>query len=436
MEGSEVLERMRARERWPRALALLERLSEIGARPDESRDERLRAGALILASVLITLLSFVWVFTYAAFGRYVSAAIPAAYQVMTLVGLVVLARTKAFGLFRTSQLVMFLVLPPLLQLSLGGFQASSGIVLWSMVTPLAALALLGTRRAMPWLVAFIAIVVALAVLDRVVSVSPADLPAGLRTGLFAMNIIGATLSAFAILGYFVHQRELAHAALEAERERSERLLLNVLPPQIAERLKRDEGVLADHYDAVTVLFADLVGFTAHTVEMPPDELVRLLDTIFTSFDAVTDAEGLEKIKTIGDAYMVVGGLPDPRPDHAQAVAQAALAMQREVAAIAAREDLGWLAIRVGIDTGPAVAGVIGRRKFIYDLWGDTVNTASRMESHGVPGQIQVTARTAEALRPSFVLEPRGTIEVKGKGPLETFFLIGPAAQSARPRIPR
>ncbi len=210
----------------------------------------------------------------------------------------------------------------------------------------------------------------------------------------------------------------------------------MLPPTIAERLKADPGVLADHHDEVTVLFADLVGFTAHSADMPPTDLVGLLDAIFTRFDVLADAEGLEKIKTIGDAYMLVGGLPDPRPDHAEAVARVALAMQREIAAIASERDLGWLAVRIGIDTGPAVAGVIGRRKFIYDLWGDTVNTASRMESHGVPGRIQVTARTAGALGTAFELDPRGTIDVKGKGPMETYFLVGPAVQPERPRTPR
>ena len=404
-------------------LRLLERLADIGSQPEDTRDERLRAGALILASVLISLLSFLWVATYLAYGRPLSAAIPATYQVVTVVGLAALARTKSFAVFRTTQLLMFLVLPPLLQLSLGGFVASSGIVLWSMVTPLAALALLGTRRAIAWLVAYLAVLGMLAVLDPVVARAPADLPVGLRTAFFALNITGTMLSAFAMLGYFVHQRELEHSALEAERQRSERLLLNVLPARIAERLKESEGVIAEHHDSVTVLFADLVGFTEHTVRMPAADLVRLLDEVFSTFDRLVDAEALEKIKTIGDAYMVAGGLPDPRLDHAQAVARVALAMQREIASISARRDLPWLEIRVGIDTGPAVAGVIGRRKFIYDLWGDVVNTASRMESYGVPGRIQVTARVAEALEASFVVEPRGTIEVKGKGPIQTFWLL-------------
>jgi adenylate cyclase len=406
----------------PRVAGLLERLAAIGATPGDSRDDRLRAGSLILASVVIAVASFVWVGTYLAYGYPVSAAIPALYQAITVTGLVVLARTKRFGVFRSIQLVAFLVLPALLQASLGGFVASSGMILWAIITPLAALALLGVQRSVAWLAAFLVEVGALALFDPWLSRDPAALPTGFVLTFFVLNIVGVTLSAFVMLGYFVYQREQTHRALEVERERSERLLRNVLPEPIAERLKHDEGVIAEHYDAVTVLFADLVGFTARSAAMEARELVSLLDRIFSGFDGLADAEGLEKIKTIGDAYMLAGGVPDPRPDHADAVARVALAMRDEIAGIAASSDHGWLAIRIGIDTGPAVAGVIGRRKFIYDLWGDTVNTASRMESLGTSGQIQVTARMAEALATGSVLRPRGTIEVRGKGPMETFWL--------------
>ncbi|MEX1262874.1 MAG: adenylate/guanylate cyclase domain-containing protein [Actinomycetota bacterium] len=407
-------------------VGLLERLADIGARPGDPDDERLRSGALILATVGIATISFVWVITYLVLDEPLPASIPALYQVVTLVGLVVLARTKRFDVYRTTQLTCFLALPALLQASLGGFVASSGMVLWCVITPLAALAMLGWRRSMPWLVAFFAVLAALTALDPALARGdPAELPSGLVIMFFVLNISGLMLGSFVMLAYFVHQRELAHSALEAERERSERLLLNVLPAPIAEQLKRHEGVIAEQHDDVTVLFADLVGFTAMSAEMDPATLVGLLDEIFSSFDTLADAEGLEKIKTIGDAYMVAGGLPAPRSDHAEAVARVALAMRDEVAAISSRIVGGSLSIRIGIDTGPVVAGVIGRRKFIYDLWGDTVNTASRMESHGLPGRVQVTARAAARLEGSFELEPRGTIDVKGKGPMETCLIIGP-----------
>ena len=367
-------------------------------------------------------MSGIWVVTYFAFGYPTSAAIPALYQVLTVVGLRVLSRTRRFDVFRTTQLVAFLVLPGLLQASLGGFVASSGMILWAIFTPLGALVLLGVRRSVGWLVAFCLEVVVLAALDPRLSQSPAALPTALVITFFVLNVIGTSMCSYVMLGYFVEQRERAHHALVAERARSERLLLNVLPQPIAERLKAGATGIAEHYDDVSVCFADLVGFTEHSSVMAADELVALLDQIFSAFDQVAGAEGVEKIKTIGDAYMVAGGLPEPRPDHLEAVARTAFAMRDEVAAIAQRTGQDWLALRIGIATGPAVAGVIGRRKFIYDLWGDTVNTASRMESHGLPGEIQVTERVAAALGSAYAVRLRGVIDVKGKGPMATYLL--------------
>jgi guanylate cyclase len=404
---------------------LLERLADIGSRSGDTHDDRLRQGTLIFASVLIALISFVWVVTYLVFDYPVSAGIPATYQLVTLVGLAVLARTKHFALFRTTQFVVFLVLPALLQVSLGGFVASSGMILWASFTPLAALALLGARHSISWLLAFFAELVVLALVDPRVSQHPAQLPMGFVITFFVANVMGVTLSAYVMLGYFVEQRERSRLALEAEQERSERLLLNVLPEPIAQRLKTETGIIAEHYDSVSVLFADLVGFTERSLMMTPAELVALLDRIFSAFDRVADAQGVEKIKTIGDAYMVAAGLPEPRPDHVEAAARTALAMRDEIASIARETGHDWLAVRIGIETGPAVAGVIGRRKFIYDLWGNTVNTASRMESHGLPGQIQVTKDVATSLGPEFSLRPRGPIAVKGKGSMETFLLDRP-----------
>jgi len=216
-----------------------------------------------------------------------------------------------------------------------------------------------------------------------------------------------------------HQQRL----LEAERARSEGLLCNMLPTSIAERLKQRQEVIADASPKVTVLFADIADFTPHAERSPPEATVALLNDLFSEFDALTETRGLEKIKTMGDAYMVAGGLPDPMPDHAAAVAELAL----EMLDVAARQSLpdGWLVrLRIGIASGPVVAGVIGRRRFSYDLWGDTVNTASRMQTTGVPGCIQVTERTRQLLRERYVFRERGIIQVKGKGKMRTYFLSG------------
>ncbi|MEG4392815.1 adenylate/guanylate cyclase domain-containing protein [Microcoleus sp. BROC3] len=218
-------------------------------------------------------------------------------------------------------------------------------------------------------------------------------------------------------------RKQAEAALRLEQEKSDRLLLNVLPQPIADRLKQDQSIIADTFSEVTVLFADIVGFTQISSKISPPELVSLLNDIFSTFDRLAEKHGLEKIKTIGDAYMVVGGLPMPRSDHAEAIAEMALDMQQAIIDFSHTHNQDFR-IRIGINSGPVVAGVIGIKKFIYDLWGDTVNTASRMESHGFPGCIQVTSATYERLQDKYLLQSRGTIEVKGKGEMNTYFLTG------------
>jgi class 3 adenylate cyclase len=260
-----------------------------------------------------------------------------------------------------------------------------------------------------------------------VFVAVSDLPADFAGQLVYGAVSDlALLAAVLLLGEAVRGRralDQEHRLLLAEQDRSERLLLNVLPAPIAARLKQGEAVIADRFPEVTVLFADLAGYTASSDRSSPERLVQVLDDLFTAFDRLAQRHGLEKIKTVGDAYMVAGGLPVPRPDHAQAVAEMALAVLQEVGRHL--DPSGQpLAVRIGIDTGPVVAGVIGTAKFSYDLWGDTVNTASRMESQGVVGCIQVTERTYRRLRDRYRFERRGPVQVKGKGELVTWFLLG------------
>lgn len=220
----------------------------------------------------------------------------------------------------------------------------------------------------------------------------------------------------------ITERKSAQEALKVQQEQSEKLLLNILPKAIAERLKLEPSTIADCFEEVTVLFADIVGFTELSAIMSPTELVKRLNVIFSHFDQLAEMYGVEKIKTIGDAYMVVGGLPTPRDDHAEAIAQMALGMQAKIAKLSA-ETGEKLAIRVGINSGPVVAGVIGVSKFTYDLWGDTVNVASRMEVTGFAGGIQVTDVTYELLKDQYLFEKRGVIPVKGKGDMITYWLI-------------
>jgi adenylate cyclase len=382
----------------------------------DSEELRVRKAVLVLSSTLMATLSVVWVVTYAALGLWVSASIPFAYLVASALSITTFARTRRYRLFRASQLWMSLLLPFALQWSLGGFAPSSGVSLWAITSPLGALLFVGARQSVPWFGGFVGLVAVSAAIDPALARDAPDVPDGVVVAFFALNILGVATTAYALLQYFVRARERAQA-------KSERLLLNVLPEPVAARLKEEDGIIADAFSNVSVLFADIVGFTPLSERLPAPEVVALLDVVFARWDALAARHGVEKIKTIGDAYMAACGIPLPRADHAEAIAEMALAMRPAVALTAEETGLA-LEVRIGIDSGPVVAGVIGRAKFIYDLWGDTVNTASRMESHGPPDTIQVTQRTYEQLRERYELRPRDPIDVKGKGPMTTYLLLG------------
>ncbi len=401
---------------------LLALAGRIGTDPSDDAERRLRKVMLTTFVLAFWPLPLLWGLTYVAFGEPPAAAIPIGYDVVALASLAVFAATRRFELFRAVNLALFILLPFLLQIALGGFGSSSAVVMWSVVAPFAALILAGVRAAW-WALAVFGIEVGvLALLDGRLSHANA-LPGWLVTAFFALNVGALAAVAVALMAVFVAQKDLATRLLAAERERSEALLLNVLPRSIAPRLKAGESPIADAYDDATILFADIVGFTPLTRELPPDEMVSLLNEIFSRFDVLADRHGVEKIRTIGDNYMAVCGVPERRPDHASAVARMALDMRRFLDELRARGE-GRIDFRIGIESGPCVGGVIGLRKFVFDIWGDPVNTASRMESHGVAGRIHVGEAAYLLLRDGFELEPRGVIEVKGKGPMRTWFLVG------------
>jgi len=260
----------------------------------------------------------------------------------------------------------------------------------------------------------------------------------LLVGLSVLGVTGLTLAITRLrqnakqLEQRVRERtaqlQETNVELLKEQEKSDRLLLNILPESIAARLKDGQSCIADRFPEVTILFADIVGFTLLSAQRSPEELIEFLNEIFSAFDYLTQKYGLEKIKTIGDAYMVVGGLPNPSTNHAESIAEMALDMQEELAKFNAKHHAG-INIRIGINTGPAIAGVIGTKKFIYDLWGDAVNTASRMESHGIAGAIQVTQSTYDILQNKYLFEDRGIIHVKGKGDMNTYLLAGRLASA-------
>ncbi|MEW9918288.1 adenylate/guanylate cyclase domain-containing protein [Marimonas sp. MJW-29] len=304
--------------------------------------------------------------------------------------------------------------------------ASSGLYLF-MFNGIVAVALLqSVTRPKESAVLVLVVIVAMAA-SRLLFPEPSgllDVGEGFNRTVYVVTLIVLTSQIAAILFSLTAQVAQAEAALAAEHARSEALLQNLLPDEIATRLKDRPGeVIADGLPAVTLLFAHIVDFTPRSARMSPETLVGWLNRIFSAFDVLTAERGLEKIKTIGDAYMVAAGLPVARKDHAEIIADMALAMQAEVKRLS--QELGEpIDLRIGIHSGPAIAGVIGTSKVFYDVWGDTVNTASRMESHGEPGRIQVTAATRALLADRYEFAPRGPVEIKGIGRIETFWLTG------------
>ena len=403
--------------RWQR---VAQRITSIGRRDGDHDELRLQTSLLVASSLMMAFAAVGWGLAYLALGQQGAGAIPLSYAALSFVSIATFARFGRYQSFRASQLALSLLLPFLLGLSLGGLIGSSGVVLWSLTCPLGALVFSGHRHARWWFVAFIATIVASLLLNSSVA-DRADLSERTIEWFVVFNIAGVSFVAFVLLQYFTIQREAAQ-------ELSDRLLLNVLPASIAERLKRKPDTIAEHHDSVTVLFADAVDFTPMSADMPPAELVDLLNAVFTAFDGLADSLGVEKIKTIGDCYMAAAGLPERRKDHAVVITQLALDMLDYVNTH--DFDGRHLEFRIGINSGPVVAGVIGARKFIYDLWGDVVNTASRMESHGERGTVQITRATYELVRDDFDCEPRGTIAVKGKGDLEIWHVTGARTHSA------
>ena len=362
-----------------------------------------------------------WGVLYLAFGSPVGF-VPLLYFAILAGAIAVFSRTRNFPmLLRVNQLDILLA-PTLSMIPLGGFLGAGGVGLWGVLAPLGALVFSDVRAAIRWFVAWLVIFLGSGTAGVILGPIPPPIPVWFTTTMLALNIaVGGTI-VFTLLAAFATQRRAALTALRVEQARAEDLLLNILPSSIADRLKVDTQTIADQFSSASILFADVVDFTPRSELLEPAEVVGLLDHLFSHFDALAERYGVEKIKTIGDAYMVAAGVPQPRPDHARALVSMGLDM---VEAMHSSDEVGHLGLelRVGINSGPVVAGVIGRKRFLYDLWGDAVNTASRMESHGTPGRVQITRATYELVADDFECEPRGTIAVKGKGEMEIWHVF-------------
>jgi guanylate cyclase len=407
---------------------LLAYLASVGADPQDDADTRADKALLVLISVLILPVALLWAAFYLSFGSPVGW-VPLGYSAVLLASIVVFSRTRDFATFLRVGQFAILLAPTLSMIPLGGFLDSGGVGLWGILAPLAALVFSDVRSAVRWYSAYVVVFLGSGIAGELWGgVSPA-VPRWFTTTMLGLNVTVCGTIVFTLLAVFARQRRDALAALREEQAKAESLLLNILPRSIADRLKAETRTIADHVDSASILFADVVDFTPLAERLPPTEVVGVLDRLFSHFDELAERYGLEKIKTIGDCYMVAAGVPAPRSDHAHALALMALDLQAAMHSVDEVGQLG-LELRIGINSGPVVAGVIGRKRFLYDLWGDAVNTASRMESHGTSGRIQITRATKELLEDEFVCEPRGTISLKGKGKTDVWYLVGRRVDAA------
>ena len=414
--------------------SLSSRLRHAGILPTDSEELQLQKTLLIFATGLISFASMFWLFIYWQLGPQISSTIPFVFQLLLIANLALYLKTLNFELFRQTQLALFLFMPFVAQWSMGNFITASGVSLWALLAPVGAVLVIGAREALAWFFAYVFLTALSGGFDYYLADTilppPVKIPTSTTVFFFALNFAAVSTIVFLLLRYSAIEKqkaqlrlEDAHRMLQREQERSERLLLNILPGPIAERLKNSNQIIADGFADVSVMFVDIVNFTRIAEGLTPQQVFSMLNRVFSSFDELAEKYGLEKIKTIGDAYMAAGGLNDQREDFTEALADLALEM-RDLLQRDFRVNDMHLEVRIGIGTGPVVAGVVGKKKFIYDLWGDTVNLASRITSEGIPGIVQVDENTHRKLRNSFDFQAPQTIYLKGKGDTVVYRAIG------------
>ncbi|GBG01139.1 hypothetical protein AZSI13_04660 [Azospira sp. I13] len=424
--------------------SLLEPFRDAGLTTGDTEEMRLNKSLLIFATGLISSASMLWLLLYWQLGPRFSSTIPFAFQLLLTGNLLLYFKTRNFTLFRTTQLGLFLFVPFVAQWSMGNFITASGISLWGLLAPIGAILFFGVRESLAWFIAYIFLTVLSGGFDYYLAdmsaMEASKVP--LRTSIFffALNFSAVSSIVYLLLRFATLEKQKlqarmaeAHQLLQAEQERSEKLLLNILPGAVAERLKHSNQTIADGFADVTVMFADIVNFTKVAEGLSPQQVFSMLNRIFSSFDELAEAYGLEKIKTIGDAYMVAGGLSQDQDNYADAIADLALAV-RDLLHRDFEVNRMHLDVRIGIGTGPVVAGVVGKKKFIYDLWGDTVNIASRITAEGVPGMIQVDETTYRRLRERYDFYEPQTLYLKGKGNMTVYRLNG--KKPAIPAVPQ
>lgn len=393
------------------------------SRPTDAVLSKTILAILVFAESLVCIF---WIYTLSGLGEgyALMAFFPYIYIILSYASLLLFYRYRKFDYLTFTQLIMLLVMPFFMQWVIGGYEASSGIAIWAILSPIGALMILGTRQSTSWFLLFTFLAGVSWFLNDQFSGNALPIPKHVKDTFFLMNIMGTTCILYAVMRYFQSQKERTLKELEVERARSEKLLLNVLPQSIATRLKDNDIQIADSHDSVTVMFADIVGFTQLASTMPPAALVNVLSQLFSAFDELVNNHELEKIKTIGDGYMVVGGAPNHLESHTEVVTILAMEMFQALTSFNQRTG-STLEMRIGISSGPVVAGVIGTSKFAYDLWGDPVNMASRMEQTALTNSVQLSEAAYALIHKSdlvkqFNFVARKQVQVKGKGKVGTY----------------
>ena len=410
---------------------LIARLGNAAIDANDSEEIKLRKTLLIFASGLMNLAAILWLAIYWWMGLKLPTSIPFGFQVLSALVVLIYLRTRNFDFFRLAQLSLFLFFPFIIQWSIGSFVSSSGIALLAILAPIGAVVCYGPRESIPWFFAYVVLTIVSGVFDFFLAKGEDyGIPMKTVAVFFVMNFTIISTMVYLLLRHFVQERnryeeKLAeqHELVRIEREKSERLLVSILPTHIAERLKLQPGTIADGFADVSVMFADVVDFTRLAEELTPNQVVSFLDEVFTRFDQLTAKYRLDKIKTIGDAYMVVGGLAGEQPNYVDHVADMALEMMELTQTDVQLRRLA-VQLHIGIATGPAIAGVIGATRFIYDLWGDTVNMSSRLTSEASGGMVLVDKTTYRRLGQRYTFEEPRTIAIKGKGETTVYRLTG------------
>ena len=413
---------------------LLGRISARIITPTDSDEQKLHKTLLIFACGLMGAAAMLWLVIYHFMGIKYSATVPLVYLLVSATTLGIYIWNLNFEFFRFAQTSLYLFVPFIMQWSIGSYVTSSGVMLWALLAPIGVMIFQGPKESVPWFFAYIVMTAVSGFFDYYLAYG-ADKATGLPLQtiavFFVLNFAAMSTIVYLLVVYFVREKDRLkealdreHNALQAEQQRSEQLLLNVLPGHIAERLKHEKGVIADSLADCTVMFADLTDFTRLAEEMPPREMLDLLNEIFSWFDNLADKYGLEKIKTIGDAYMVAGGLQDHSAQYTEGIALMALEIRDQMPQRKTRSGRP-LGMHIGIGTGPAAAGVIGVHKFIYDLWGNTVNIASRLTTEATTGGILVDVATYRRLRAEYQFEGPEPLTVKGPREITAYRLLGP-----------